>query len=246
MMQSEKKTLVTLATYNEIENLPELVQEIFRHAPQADVLVIDDNSPDGTGRWCDAQAADEPRLRCLHREGKLGLGTATLAGFQYAIDHGYTLVANLDADFSHPPRYLPALLEAIAPADAPPVDVAIGSRYISGGGIEGWPLGRHLISRAVNLYARVMLRLPVRDCTGSYRCYRTAALRQLDFAAMRSAGYSYLEEILWLLDRRGCTFREIPIVFIDRQHGRSKITLREAASSIAILLRLGVKNWLGR
>ncbi len=244
MSKPRPRTLVTLATYNEIENLPPLVQAIFEHAPHVDILVIDDNSPDGTGRWCDEQAAAEPRLRCLHRPGKLGLGTATYAGFEYAIEQDYEYVLNLDADFSHPPQYVPQLLAAMEPANAPPVDVAIGSRYVAGGGIEGWPLRRHCMSRAVNFYARTMLGLPVKDCTGSFRCYRVAALRQLDFAALRSAGYSYLEEILWVLKRRGCRFREVPIVFVDRQHGSSKINLREALTSIGVLFRLGLENWL--
>jgi dolichol-phosphate mannosyltransferase len=245
MTDNDGRILVTLATYNEIENLPRLVEEIFRVAPQVDVLVIDDNSPDGTGRWCDERAAEEPRLRCLHRPGKLGLGTATLAGFQDALDRGYRYVLNMDADFSHPPRYLPELLAAVEPPNAPPVDVVIGSRYVAGGGVEGWPLRRRLASRAVNAYARAMLGLPVRDCTGSFRCYRAEALRQLDFSRIRSSGYSYLEEILWLLARQGCRFREVPITFVDRQHGRSKIDAQEALRSIRVLLRLGVKNWLG-
>lgn len=240
-----RRTLVTLATYNEIENLPRLVEEIFRYAPQVDILVIDDNSPDGTGRWCAEKAAADARVHCLHRPGKLGLGTATFAGFEYAIEHGYQYVLNMDADFSHQPRYLPDLLEAIETPGAAPVDVAIGSRYIPGGGIEGWPLKRHLMSRAVNLYARTMLSLPVKDCTGSFRCYRTDVLRKIDFRAMRSTGYSYLEEILWVLKRQGCRFCEVPIVFVDREHGSSKINVREAATSIQVLCRLGVANWLG-
>lgn len=239
------KTLITIATYNEIENLPTLVDEVLRRVPEADVLVIDDNSPDGTGQWCDARSADDPRVRCLHREGKLGLGTATVAGMRYAIEHGYRQVLNMDADFSHHPRHLPQFLAAMDPPDGPPVDVVIGSRYIPGGGVEGWPLRRHVMSRSVNLYARVLLGLPSHDCSGAYRCYRTSILRKLDFASIRSRGYSFQEEILWHLKRAGARFAETPIVFADRRLGRSKINGREAAAALGILFRLGLKNWLG-
>lgn len=245
-MSSTQKTLVTIATFNEIENLPQLVDEVFRVAPEVDILVIDDASPDGTGKWCDRRAASDPRLRCLHREGKLGLGTATIAGMQYAIQNGYDYVLNLDADFSHPPRYVPDLLAGMTPAHGPPVDVMIGSRYTTGGGIEGWPLRRHLMSRAVNLYARCLLGLKSKDCSGAYRCYRTELLARLDFQAIHSRGYSFQEEILWHLKRLGARFGETPIVFVDRQHGASKIDTREALSALGIIFRLGLKNLFAR
>ena len=146
-------TLVVIATYNEIENLPRLVEELFRYAPDVDLLVIDDNSPDGTGRWCDEMAATESRLKCLHRPAKLGLGTATLAGFQYALQRNYRWVITMDADFSHHPRYLPALRSAAA-SEEEPCDVVIGSRSVAGGGITGWPLHRRWMSRLINAYAR--------------------------------------------------------------------------------------------
>jgi dolichol-phosphate mannosyltransferase len=240
------KTLVTVATYNEIENLPRLVEEIFQHAPEVDVLVIDDNSPDGTGRWCDEQAARDGRVRCLHRPAKLGLGTATVAGMRYAIEHGYKYALNMDADFSHPPSYLADLLAGMEPPDGPPVDVMIGSRYVPGGGVEGWPLRRHLMSRAVNVYARWLLGLKCRDCSGAYRCYRTELLGRLDFDAVRSRGYSFQEEILWLLKRAGARFGETPIVFVDRRRGRSKIDAVEALATLWVILGLGVRNLLGR
>lgn len=233
------RTLVAIATYNEIDNLPRLVDEIFRHAPQFDVLVIDDASPDGTGHWCDKRAAEEKRLHCLHREGKLGLGSATTAGMRYALENGYDLVLTMDADFSHPPKYLPDLLAAVESAD-----VAIGSRYVRGGGIEGWPWRRRLMSRLVNIYARILLGLRTKDCSGAYRCYRTDLLRKLDLNNIRSRGYSYLEEILWHLKRLKARFAETPIVFVDRVHGETKINLKEAVAALWIIFRLGVKNWL--
>ena len=232
--------LVTVATYNEIENLPRLVDAIFCAVPKVDLLVIDDASPDGTGRWCDERAAAEPRLRCLHRAGKLGLGTATIAAMRYAVEHGYRVMLNLDADFSHPPKNLPELLAGMDPPDGPPVDVMIGSRYVPGGGAKGWPLHRRLMSRAVNSYARWMLGLPTRDCSGAMRCYRTALLERLDFDAIESRGYSFQEEILWRLKHLGARFGETPITFVDRRHGTSKIDLREAAAALWIILKLGL------
>ena len=234
-----QRTLITVATYNEIENLPLLVDAIWEVAPQADILVIDDNSPDGTGKWCDERAKTEKRLHCLHRSGKLGLGTATIAGMKYAIEHGYDLMLNMDADFSHHPRYIPALLAGMDKAD-----VMIGSRYVPGGGVKDWPLKRRLMSWGVNTYARWLLGLRPRDCSGAFRCFRVALLRKLDFDQIRSRGYSFQEEILWHLKRAGARFAETPILFADREKGQSKINSREAWAAIGIILRLGMKNWL--
>ena len=241
-MSNADKTLVTVATYNEMENLPELVERIFHFLPEADLLVIDDNSPDGTGDWCDLQGGEDARVCCLHREGKLGLGTAIIAGMKYGIEHGYKYVLNMDADFSHQPKYLPDMLDGMQPADGPAVDVMIGSRYIPGGGVEGWGLKRHFMSSGVNLYARWLLGLKPKDCSGGFRCYRTELLAKLDFDAIRSRGYSFQEEILWLLKRLGGRFGETPIVFIDRQRGVSKIDAREAIAALRIILALGVRN----
>ena len=239
------KTLVTVATYNELENLPLLVEEIWKVAPQVDVLVIDDNSPDGTGRWCDEKAAREPRLKCVHRAGKLGLGTATIAAMQYAIEHGYDYVLNMDADFSHHPRYIPAILAAMGSVDSEKADVSIGSRYCPGGGTKDWPFTRRLMSWGVNTYARCLLGLRPRDTSGAFRCYRVSLLKQLDFSAIKSRGYSFQEEILWRLKQVGARMSETPIVFADRERGQSKINKQEAVSAIGIIFRLGVTNWTG-
>ncbi|MCA9144567.1 MAG: polyprenol monophosphomannose synthase [Planctomycetaceae bacterium] len=243
-MSTPARTLVVVATYNEIENLPRLVDEIFRFAPDADVLVIDDNSPDGTGRWCDEHLGEEPRFSCLHRPGKLGLGSATLAGFRHAIEHDYAYVLTMDADFSHQPKYLPALRAGVE-SEAAEVDVMIGSRYVPGGGVEGWPLRRRLMSRAINTYARWMLGLRVNDCSGAFRCYRVAKLRELDLDQIRSQGYSYLEEILWILNRHQARFGETPITFVDRVLGQTKINMREALRAVWMIFRLGFRQWLG-
>ena len=245
-MSNAEKTLVTVATYNEIENLPKLVEGIFQQLPEADLLVIDDNSPDGTGQWCDGRAAEDARVHCLHREGKLGLGTAIVAGMRYAIKHGYRYVLNMDADFSHHPRYLPDLLAGMDPQEGPPVDVTIGSRYVPGGGVEGWPLRRHVMSRGVNFYARWLLGLKPKDCSGAFRCYRTELLARLDFQSVRSRGYSFQEEILWHVKRLGARFGETPIIFVDRQAGASKIDAKESVAALWIILKLGVRNLLRR
>jgi len=245
-MSHADRTLVTVATYNEMENLPRLVEEVFQAIPQVDLLVIDDNSPDGTGQWCDRKGAEDPRVRCLHRQGKLGLGTAIVAGMRYAIEQGYKYVLNMDADFSHQPRYLPDLIAGMEPRDGPAVDVMIGSRYVPGGGTQGWPLKRRLMSRGVNCYARWLLGLKTKDCSGAFRCYRTELLARLDFDAIRSRGYSFQEEILWHLRRLGARFAETPIVFVDRQRGASKIDSREAVAALWVIFRLGLRNLLKR
>lgn len=236
---SSPRLLVTLCTYNEFENLERLIPEIHRYAPDADVLVIDDNSPDGTGRLADRMGRDDPRIHVLHRAGKLGLGTATLAGFRYAMEHGYDLLLNLDADFSHPPQTIPALRDCMQR-----VDVAVGSRYVPGGGVEGWGLRRHLMSRGINFYARLLLRLKTRDNSGSFRCYRIAKLRELDLDRFLARGYAFQEEVLYRCRRIGCSFEETPFVFEDRRHGTSKINWREMVSAVWVIFRLGIENLL--
>ena len=228
------RVLVTLCTYNERENLIALVPEIRRILPDADVLVIDDGSPDGTGALADELAAADPQVRVLHRAGKLGLGSAILAGLRRAMADGYEFVINMDADFSHDPRYLPALLTCMDRAD-----VGIGSRYVAGGGIEGWGPLRHFMSRGINWYARLLLGLSTRDNSGAYRCYRCSKLAQVDLDHVRSRGYSFQEEILYRCRVAGCRFEEIPIVFRDRRYGTSKINWRESAAALWIILRLG-------
>jgi dolichol-phosphate mannosyltransferase len=234
---STPRTLVALATYSEIENLPGLVDEILRVLPAADVLVIDDNSPDGTGRWCDERAAGEPRLACLHRPGKLGLGSATLAGAQWALDKSYDVFVTMDADWSHDPAHLPDLVRATDDAD-----VAIGSRYCAGGGVEGWSFHRRVASRWMNGLARLTLRLPIRDSSGAFRAYRVSALRRIDLSQVESTGYSYLEEILWHLHRAGATFAEVPIAFRERRAGKSKVSVREATGKLRTLIRLAARR----
>jgi len=239
-----KKTLVAVATYNEIENISLLIEAIERNLPSGDVLVIDDNSPDGTGRWCLARKSDCPNFDCIIRGGKLGLGTAVLAAIQYAITNKYDFLINMDADFSHPPEKLPELLSTMGAE----IDVAIGSRYVSGGKIVGWPLYRRVMSRAVNGFARLCLGLPTRDNSGAFRCYRVATLERvlaqhISQGKVRSKGYSFFEEILFLLHRGGAKMLEIPITFTDRKFGKSKINFCEAVKALGMILRLGWTRW---
>lgn len=242
-MGERARALIVLATYNEIDNLPQLVEQLLAlrldaGAPELDILVVDDNSPDGTGRWCDERAATESRLSCLHRPGKAGLGAAILAGLRHAIERRYAYVVTMDADFSHSPSAVPSLLAGMRDQGERPADVVIGSRYVAGGRIENWPTRRRWMSRAVNAYARLLLRLPVRDCSGGFRCYRTSCLSQLDFAAIRARGYAFLEELLWHLYVRGARLVEVPITFVDRERGASKINSREAVAALWTMLRL--------
>jgi dolichol-phosphate mannosyltransferase len=231
--------LLGISTYNERENLPALVEQIADHLPQADILIVDDDSPDGTGEWCDQQARRHPQLHCIHRQGKLGLGTATLETMRYAVRHEYRLLVNMDADLSHSPRFLPALVAAMNEERDPLCDVAIGSRYTPGGAVTGWPWRRRMMSRGVNALSRWALALDCQDCSGSFRCYRVAKLAELDLDQVRSRGYAVFEEILWHLRRAGARFVEVPIEFQDRRLGRSKINLREACSALYTIAALG-------
>jgi dolichol-phosphate mannosyltransferase len=228
--------LISLATYNERDNLEPLIREILSFVPTADILVIDDNSPDGTGQLADSLATADPRLHVLHRPGKLGLGTAMVAAMRYAMAHNFDLLLNMDADFSHHPRHLPALLAGMRGRD-----VMIGSRYVKGGGTVNWPLSRRLLSWGVNSMVRLLLRIPAHDTSGAYRCYRVAKLRQIDFDRLRSTGYSFQEEILYVCRRAGCTLGETPIVFEDRRAGTSKADLKESVRSMAALLWLSIE-----
>lgn len=242
-LPSTERLLVVMATYNERETLPALVRDVRRLVPEADVLVVDDNSPDGTGSWVAGESAADPRIRCLHRPRKMGLGSATVDAFRYAVDHEYSLIVALDADGSHDPRYIPRMLERMAPERPDRPDVVIGSRYVAGGGTVGWPLRRRLMSRTINLFARLMLGLPVRDCSGAFRLMRVELIRRIDLSSIRSPGYSFFEEILWRFKQADARLEEIPIVFTNRAHGRSKINARETLSAIWMLLRLGFRNW---
>lgn len=236
------KTLVIVATYNECENVEPLSAEILSSPIHADLLIVDDNSPDGTGRLADRIASQWERVHVIHRPGKMGLGGASVTGLRYAIDHGYDLAIVMDADFSHHPRYLGDLVGGMTD-----FDVTIGSRYVEGGSVVNWPLGRRLMSRSANAAARLSLGLRVRDCTGAFRCYRLEKMRTGVLDGMSSSGYSYLEEILYRCQSEaGMKLGEVPIVFEERRRGRSKISWKEVLSGVRLIGCLALGRLLGR
>ena len=236
--------LIAIATYNEIENLPDLIDQVLSAAPHFKVLVVDDNSPDGTGRWCQERAATDDRVDCLLRPGKLGLGSAAVECMHHSIEHGYDLLLTMDADFSHHPRYLLDLMRPLEQSDE--VDVVIGSRYVPGGGVKNWPLHRRLMSRAINFYTRKLLGVSPRDCSGAFRCYRVDALKKIKLEEIQSKGFSYPEEVLWRLEKAGAKVQEVPIVFTDRESGLTKINLAESIGALRLLARLAAQNRKGR
>jgi dolichol-phosphate mannosyltransferase len=230
------RILVSIATYNERDNLAALVKEIRVFAPTCEILITDDNSPDGTGKLADELAAADSTIHVCHRPGKLGLGTAILSGARYAIEHHFDWFVNMDADFSHHPRYLPALFAGMVKHD-----VMIGSRYIPGGGSLNWPLSRRLMSSGVNLLVRILMGLPAQDTSGGFRCYSVAKLRVANLNGLLSHGYSFQQEMLYRCRRAGCSIGETPIVFEDRRAGKSKADLFEAVRSVWVILRVGFR-----
>src|SRR3989440_11591102 len=226
------KTLIIIPTYNEVDNLRPLLRGIFARAPESDILIVDDNSPDGTGKLADEIHTENPRVNVMHRPGKLGLGTAYLAGFKYAIAHTYDAAFEMDADFSHDPCYLPGFLQAIEHAD-----LVIGSRYVSGGDIPGWSLVRRLISGSGNTFARFMLGIPVHDCTAGFRCYRREVLQSLDLDSIQSQGYAFQVELVYRVMKQGFKIAEIPIIFIDRRVGKSKMSHQIVIEAFTYVLR---------
>lgn len=219
-----RQLTIVIPTYNEAENLPQLASALFSlPASNAKMLVVDDNSPDGTGQVAEELALSYPGRVCvIHRQGKLGLGTAYIHGFRIALDGGAEAVAQMDADFSHPPE---KVLELLGALDA--YDIAMGSRYIPGGKLdERWPLWRKGLSAFGNVYARTILRLPMHDVTGGFRAWRREALLGIPLDRVRSNGYAFQVEMAYLAYRTGCSFQEIPIYFADRRWGQSKMSLR--------------------
>jgi len=212
--------LVCIPTYNERDNVESIVRAVVATDPRVDVLVVDDKSPDGTGELADGLARESPRVHVLHRAGKEGLGKAYLAAFDWALQRNYSLVLEMDADWSHDPRYLPTLLDR-ASSDA---DLVLGSRWVKGGGTRNWGLGRRFISRGGSFYARTILGLDIRDLTGGFKCFRAEVLRAIDLPSVSSTGYGFQIELTYRAIRRGFRVVEIPIVFEDRRVGQSKMS----------------------
>ena len=234
MVRRVSRLLVCIPTYNEAANILALIDQVHAAISSADILVVDDGSPDGTGELVRERMLKDPRLTLMARPGKLGLGTAYLAGFAYGLQHNYECVTTMDSDLSHPADRLPALLKAVEDG----AHLAIGSRYVPGGGIRGWGLGRRALSATANLIARRALRLRTHDCTGGFRCYGLRSLQFIVTRPLRSSGYSALIELLTRCERAGLTIREVPITFIDRVHGESKISRQEIFRAVLTILRL--------
>ena len=235
-----ERALVVVPTYNERINLPQIIPAILAQDPGIEVLVVDDNSPDGTGQLADQMAAENARIHVLHRGWKEGLGKAYLAGFRWALDQGYDLVFEMDADFSHDPRFLPTFLEAIQDAD-----LVIGSRYKTGVNVINWPIARLLLSIGANQYARLVTGLPLADSTGGFKCFRRRVLEAIPLERVRSNGYAFQIEMSFLAWRKGFRIREIPIVFTDRVEGQSKMNGRIVREAVWMVWWLRLRSLWG-
>jgi len=231
---------VVIPTYNELANLEDIAARVRTAVPAADILVVDDNSPDGTGDLADKLAADDDHLHVLHRAGKSGLGAAYVAGFGWGLDRGYGTLVEMDADGSHDPADLPRLLAALEDAD-----LVVGSRWVPGGVVLNWPRSREVLSRAGNAYTRLMLGIKVHDATGGYRAYRAAALRALDLPQVQSQGYCFQIDLTLRTVRAGLAVREVPITFTERTRGASKMSRAIVAEALWRVTQWGVRGRLG-
>jgi len=234
------KALVIIPTYNERENLPELLRQIFAENEPLEVLIVDDNSPDGTGAVADQLGACDPRVHVMHRPGKMGLGSAYVAGFRYALERDYDAVFEMDADFSHNPDSLPQFLRELENAD-----LVVGSRYLHGVTVVNWPLKRLILSYGANVYSRIITGIPIKDLTGGFKCFRRKLLESLDLSRVRSDGYGFQIEINYKAWRKGFRIREIPILFVDRRAGESKMNRRIVWEAAWMVWRLRILDILG-
>jgi dolichol-phosphate mannosyltransferase len=233
-----ERALVIIPTYNERENVARIIAAVLAQDPSIDVLVVDDGSPDGTGQIADEIAASNPRVHALHRAGKLGLGTAYVAGFKWALERNYELIFEMDADFSHSPEALPLFLKAIESAD-----VVLGSRYQNGQvNVVNWPMSRLFLSYSANIYARRITGLPIFDATGGFKCFRRRVLESIDLDDIRSNGYAFQIEMTFRAWKKGFKIVEIPIVFVDRTEGSSKMSKRIVREAVWMVWRL---RWWG-
>lgn len=235
------RIVVIIPTYNETLTLPTIVARVRSAVPEAHVLVIDDNSPDGTGALADSIAAGDSNVEVMHRRGKEGLGAAYLAGFAWALDAGYDVIVEMDADGSHQPEQLPDLLAALRDAD-----LVLGSRWVTGGGVVNWPKSREILSRGGNAYTRFMLGVPLRDATGGYRAFRASTLRSLDLEEVASQGYCFQVDLAWRAVQRGMRVTEVPITFVERTAGTSKMSQRIVVEALWRVTVWGVDDKVAR
>jgi dolichol-phosphate mannosyltransferase len=238
---SLERIVVIIPTYNEAENLPLIVQRVRTAVPTVDILVADDNSPDGTGDIADELAAADSCIKVMHRQGKEGLGAAYLAGFAWAIDNGYDAVVEMDADGSHQPEQLPRLLKALEDAD-----LVLGSRWVPGGAVQNWPKSREFLSRGGSTYTRLALGIDVHDATGGYRAFRTSALQSLNLDQVESAGYCFQIDLAWRALQAGLSIREVPITFVEREIGESKMSQSIVLEALWRVTVWGAKHRYGQ
>ncbi len=231
------RILVIVPTYNERDSLPVIVERIRASVPEAHILVADDNSPDGTGAIADSIAASDEHVQVMHRHGKEGLGAAYIAGFTWGLQSGFDVLVEMDADGSHQPEQLHRLLEALRGAD-----LVLGSRWISGGGTENWSKGREVLSKGGNLYTRAMLGVPINDATGGYRAFRADTLRGIDLHTVASQGYCFQVDLAWRAVQRGFIVREVPITFVERTVGTSKMSRAIVAEALWRVTQWGLKE----
>jgi dolichol-phosphate mannosyltransferase len=236
------RVLVVIPTYNECDNVSLIVGRVRASVPHAEVLIADDASPDGTGAIADRLAGADDHVHVLHRPGKQGLGVAYLEAFQWGLDQGYDVLVEMDADGSHQPEELPRLLAAIADG----ADLVLGSRYVPGGGVVNWPRRREWLSRGGNTYARIALGMPLRDATGGYRAFRAETLRRLSLDDVSSQGYCFQLDLAWRALRAGMRVEEVPITFVERERGTSKMSGSIMAESLIRVTSWGVRRRLGR
>lgn len=235
------RVLVIVPTYNEALNLPEIVPAILSQSSRIDVLVVDDNSPDGTGDLADTMSAQDGRVQVLHRPAKEGLGRAYIAGFRWALERGYSAICEMDADFSHDPKFLPRFLDAIVDAD-----LVLGSRYATGVNVINWPISRLLLSLGANFYARIITGLPLSDCTGGFKCFRRQVLEAIDLDNVKSNGYAFQIEMSFWAWKKGFKLKEIPIIFHDRVEGQSKMSKRIVREAVWMVWWLRLQGTFGK
>ena len=240
-MVDASKALIIIPTYNEIENIGKIIEKIYRYQKEVHILIVDDSSPDGTADLVKNLIEKNSQINLLSRPGKMGLGSAYLEGFKYALENGYNFVFEMDADFSHNPKEIPNFLKAIEDND-----LVLGSRYIKGVNVVNWPIGRLLISYYANMYSRVITGLPIRDATGGFKCFRREVLEKINFENVKSNGYAFQIELSFKAWKKGFKLKEIPIIFVDRFAGESKLSKEIMWEAVFMVWKLRILSMLGK
>lgn len=234
------KTLIIIPTYNELDNLPKLLPEVLSKNEEINILIVDDNSPDGTAAFVENEMKNNDRIHLIKRSSKQGLGTAYIAGFKYALQNNFELIFEMDADFSHDPKEIPKFLEEIKNSD-----LVIGSRYINGVNVINWPMRRLLLSSFANVYTRIITGMPIHDATGGFKCFRRKVLESINLDQVRSNGYAFQIEMNFKAWKKGFNVKEIPIIFVDRMKGQSKMSKKIVREAVTMVWKLRIKSIFG-